>query len=470
MNDERLRTQLDRPIGLLGATAMVVGGVIGIGIYALIAEVTAQVGTTIWLPFLLALIVMLFGIVPTIQIAAALPRAGAAYVYTSRLLHPLLGTVVSWLCIFSIACSSVYVSIGMAGYISPYLPFEISRDSLSIILPALFLLLYLFGLRVASALQIALTAFLILVLLVYGIKGAMATHLRMTTNLPQGTGGLIVASTICYSVWFGFTVVAEIGEEIRDAKRNIPLSVLIGGLTILVIYIIVGTVFANSVAYDPEAIAAMTAPLKQTGETFLPHRLVGLISLGALAATLTTFNATAIAIPREFFSQARDGILPRSLARVSKRTKTPIHAIAAYFAVVFLLLGLGIMFDLEMDFFAVMSAQGLLLIMVVVAFASLRLPGKYPDYHETAYFKVPRPVLWILVILASMSSLGFFALTLSERPTSGVVLLVFALGVAAFHSLRVRALKRNGIDWEERIREMPGDDEPGPEFRTDHIS
>ena len=443
----------------MGATAMVVGGVIGIGIYALIAEVAAQVGTTIWLPFLLALIVMMLGIVPTIQIAAALPRAGAAYVYTSRLLHPLLGTVVSWLCIFSIACSSVYVSIGMAGYIAPYLPFEISRNSLSIILPALFLLLYLFGLRVASALQITMTAFLILVLLLYGIKGSMATRLSMTTTLPQGTGGLIIASTICYSVWFGFTVVAEIGEEIRDAKRNIPLSVLIGGLIILVLYIIVGTVFANSVAYDPEAIAAMAAPLKQTGEAFLPRSLVGLISLGALAATLTTFNATAIAIPREFFSQARDGILPQTLARVSKRTKSPVHAIAAYFAVVFLLLGFGVMFDLEIDFFAVMSAQGLLVIMVLVAFASLRLPNRYPDYYEKAYFKIPKPAHWIIVILASISSLGFFALTLSERPIPAVVLLVFALCVAAFHSLRVRALKRNGIDWEERMLAIPGDDE-----------
>ena len=106
------------------------------GIYALIAKATAQVGTTIWLPFLLAMIVMMFGIVPSIQIAATFPRAGAAYVYTSRLLHPLLGTVVSWLCAVSVACSSVYVSIGMAGYIAPYLPFEISIRALAMIFPS----------------------------------------------------------------------------------------------------------------------------------------------------------------------------------------------------------------------------------------------------------------------------------------------------------------------------------------------
>jgi APA family basic amino acid/polyamine antiporter len=452
-------TRLDRPIGLVGATAMVIGAVIGMGIYALIAEVTAQVGTTIWLPFLLAMLVMMFGIVPMIQIAAALPRAGAAYVYTSRLLHPVVGTIVSWLCVVSVACTSTYVSIGMAGYIAPYLPFEISIPFLSMILPALFLVLYLFGLRVASALQIVLTALLILALLVYGIQGAAATPFRMTLHLPQGMGGLILASIICYSVWFGFTIVAEIGEEIRHAKRNIPLSVCIGGLVILILYIIVGTVFANSVAYDPVAIKAMTAPLKETGEAFLPPSLVGLISFGAVAAALTSFNATAVAMPREFFSQARDGIAPQMLSRLTKRTRSPVNAVVVYFGVVFVLLSLAWVFGIEIDTFAVMSAQGVLAMTVLMAVAALRLPKKLPEYYDRAYFRIPVPLLWGIVLLAVLSSLGFLGLTMAERPAPVLVLIVLALAAAAWHSLRVRHLKRMGVDWEGRMRRIPGYDE-----------
>jgi APA family basic amino acid/polyamine antiporter len=405
------------------------------------------------------MIVMMFGTIPLIQIAAALPRAGASYVYSSRLLHPLLGTIVSWLCIISVACTSVYISLGMAGYIAPYLPFHISIRSLSMIFPALFLGLYMFGLRVASTLQIVLTAFLVIALLIYGVKGATTAPFKMTTHLPQGMGGLIIASIICYSVWFGFMIVTEIGEEIRNAKRNIPLSVFIGGLVILVIYIIVGTVFASSVAYDPERITAMTAPLKETGETFLPPALVSFISFGALAAALTSFNATAIAMPREFLSQARDGIVPEMLGRVSKKTKTPVNAVAVYFGIVFVLLILTHIFDLEIDTFAVMSAQGVLAMTVLLAIASLRLSKKLPEYYERAYFKIPEPLLWIIVVLAILSSLGFVGLTLSERPATVLVLLGLVLVVAAWHALRVRNLKRNGIDWEERIRRIPGYDE-----------
>ncbi len=452
-DDQGGETRLDRPIGPVGATAMVVGAVIGMGIYALIAEVTSQVGTTIWLPFVLAMIVMMFGILPTIQIA------GAAYVYTSRLLHPAVGTIVSWLCVFSVACSSTYVSIGMAGYAAPYLPFEISIPSLSMLLPAIFLLLYLFGLRVASTLQIVLTGLLILALLVYGIIGATVTPLRVTTGLPQGMDGLIMASIICYTVWFGFTIVAEIGEEIRDAKRNIPLSVGIGGFVILVVYILVGTVFANSVPYDPEKIRAMTAPLKETGEVFLPPAVVGFISFGAVAAALTSFNATAIAMPREFFSQARDGIVSEALVRVSNRTKSPVNAVVAYFAIVFILLALAHIFRLEIGTFAVVSAQGVLVMTVLMSVAALRLSKKLPEHYEQAYFKIPQPLLWVIVTLAVVSSLGFLVLTTMERPATLLVFLALLPAASAWHLFRVRHLKRSGVDWEARMRRIPGYDE-----------
>jgi amino acid transporter len=80
-DDRRSRTgtplaevDLARPVGLLGGIALVIGGVIGMGIYALIAAVAAQAGSALWLAFLLAVIVSAIGVAPLIQIASALPR------------------------------------------------------------------------------------------------------------------------------------------------------------------------------------------------------------------------------------------------------------------------------------------------------------------------------------------------------------------------------------------------------------
>lgn len=451
--------ELDRPIGLVGGTAFVIGGVIGMGIYALIAQVTAQVGPTLWLAFAIAMLISIIGVIPLIQISSALPRAGGGYLYTSRLLNPLLGVLASWWAILGVVCTISFVSLGLAGYIAAYLPWKIPISLLAILLPVLFLALYFFGLKIAISMQVILTAVLILALLVYGVKGASAGGIRFTLSLPQGAGGLIMASILCYSVCMGFQVIAEMGEEMKNARKNIPLSLLIGGAVILVVYILVGTVFANLVPYDLESIKAMSAPLKETGERFLSPFWVSALSIGALAAGLTSFNAGAIAIPRELFSQARDGIMPSFIGHISKKTKTPLNAVVLFFGLVILLLIIDAFLGLGIDFFGVMTAIGVLLMTVLVSIAALHLPKKFPEEYEKAYFKLPRGVLKIVAVISVISCGGFVALVLMELPVTGILYAVFTFLLVVFYYLRVAAIKKRGIDWDEQIRHMPGSDE-----------
>ncbi len=451
--------KLDRPIGLMGGTAFVIGGVIGMGIYALIAQVTAQVGSTLWLAFAIAMLISIIGVIPLIQISSALPRAGGGYLYTSRLLNPLLGVLASWWVILGVVCTISFVSLGLAGYIAAYLPWKIPISLLAILLPVLFLGLYLFGLKIAISMQVILTAVLVLALLVYGVKGASVSGLSFTLSLPQGAGGLIMASILSYSVCMGFQVIAEMGEEMKNAKKNIPLSLMIGGVVVLVIYIIVGTVFANLVPYDVESIKAMTAPLKETGERFLSPFWVSMLSIGALAAGLTSFNAGAIAIPRELFSQARDGIMPSFIGKITKRTKTPLNAVVLFFGLVIVLLIIDAFLGLGIDFFGVMTAIGVLLMTVLVSIASLYLPKKFPDEYHNAYFKLPRGLLKIVAIISVISCSGFIALVLSEVPVAGILYILFTIILVVFYYVRVASLKKRGVDWDGQISKMPGSDE-----------
>ena len=399
------------------------------------------------------------GVVPLIQISSALPRAGAGYLYASRLLGPLWGFIVSWWVILGAACATTFVSMGMAGYLAPYLPFHVPAGILSLIIPACFMVLYIFGLRLATRLQIFMTAGLVLALLMYGFKGAAVNGLVFTISLPQGAGGLIMACIISYSACFGFQVIAEMGEEIKNARKTIPLSLLIGGALILVIYVLVGTVFAGLIPYDVEVIKAMKAPLMGTGKLFLPAPAVILLSLGALAAGLTSINAGAIALPRELFSQARDGLLPSVIGRLSPSTRTPLNAVVAFFGLVFLLLILDIIFDVGIDFFSVMTAIGILLMTAMIAIASLLLKRKFPEYYQQAYFTIPQPLLVVLVIVAVISSLGFVFLVLTELPSAGLIYLIFTALVVVYYFFRVAGIRKQGIDWKERMSVMPGFDE-----------
>lgn len=447
--------QLDRPIGLAGGIALVVGGVIGMGIYALIAAVGAQAGSALWLAFTVAIVVSAVGVAPLIQIASALPRAGGGYLYTSRLMNPLLGTLTSSWAILGGASSTAMVALGMAGYIVPYLPFAMPVRVAAVLLPLLFFGLYLFGLRLAASLQMIMAAQLIVALGIYGVAGAGASDLDFSLALPQGAGGLIMAVILCYSVCMGFQVIAEMGEEMKNARRNIPLSLLIGGSLVLVIYILVGTVFISSVPYEFKTIKSMTAPLMDTGRMFLPEFWVAFLSVGALSAGLTSFNAGAIALPRELFSQARDGVMPAFLGRIDARTRTPLNAVTAYFAftVVLVLTGRSI------DFYGVMTAVGILMMTAMIAIAGVRLPKKFPERYGAAYFRISPLWLKVIAVISVISSLGFVFLVLMELPVVGAIYVGWTLLVLVYFRLRINWLRSRGGDWQARFERIPGHDE-----------
>ncbi|MCG6908509.1 MAG: amino acid permease [Deltaproteobacteria bacterium] len=446
--------KLGRSVGLLGGIALVVGGVIGMGIYALIAAVGAQAGTGLWVAFLLAIFISGVGVAPLIQIVSALPRAGGGYLFTSRLLHPLIGTLASCWAIFGGTCMTAMVALGLAGYIAPYLPGSPPVRLVAFVLPILFYTLFLFGLRLAASVQMLLVAQLIVALLVYGLSGAFSFDLSLAVDMPRGIDGLIMATILCYSVCMGFQVIAEMGEEIKTPRRNIPLALVIGGSIVLLVYILVGTVFINSLPYDFNSIGALTAPLMDSGKRFLSGFWVLFLSIGALSAGLTSFNAGAIALPRELLAQARDGILPRFLERVHPRTRTPLNAVTVYFVLMLALILTG----RSIDFYGVVTAVGILMMTATISIAAVRLPNKFPRAYAKAYFHIPRGWLIILAAVSVVSSLGFVFIVTVEMPAAGLIYVILSLAVAVYYFLRVRWLKHTGVDWERRVLTVPGDD------------
>ena len=87
--------KLGRALGLGGGIALVVGSIIGMGIFALLAPIAANSGNALWLAFIIAMIISAVGVIPIIQAASAIPRAGIGYLLTSRLTTPLWGSIMS---------------------------------------------------------------------------------------------------------------------------------------------------------------------------------------------------------------------------------------------------------------------------------------------------------------------------------------------------------------------------------------
>lgn len=440
---------LQRSIGLAGATAIVVGGVIGAGIYVMVAPIVANAGPTLWLAFLTAMLVSFFGVIPLVQLAGAIPGAGAGFLYTSRLLSPRLGFLTSAWVILGGGASTSVVAITLAQYVQPLLPVALSTHTVAIGVVLAFYLLLQFGMQLAISFQVVLAIQFVIALCVYGLVGAFhTTDLNLGLTPPQGWGGFGVAVLLSYATCLGFQVIAELGEEIKNAKRNIPLALIIGGAIVTFIYILVGTVFISTVNTDAEYLNNLQQPLSTSAKAFLSPFWIHFLGLGAIGAGLTSLNAAAISLPREFYAVSRDGLLPPSLSRVSPRTHAPQRAVTIYFGFVVLLL----LTHQSEDLYGMMAAVGILTMTVVIAFASLNLEQRFPEEYAKAYIQFPRPVLIGCLSIATLASVGFCAVVLYEVPQVAGVYLVWTVLVLFAYRYYGGQMSEEGF---ARLRELP---------------
>lgn len=447
---------LQRTISLAGATALVVGGVVGAGIFVLVEKIGAQAGTAIWLSFVIAIAVSLVGVIPLIQLAGALPRAGAGYLFASRLLSPFWGVMVSLWVVLGGAASTSVVALTLSAYLQGYFAAEIPVSIFAATLLLAFFLVYQLGMRLAISLQLLMAIQFVVALLIYGVAGLFAAPVAVTLLPANGAAPFLMSILLAYSTCMGFQVIGEMGEEIHNARRNIPLSLLIGGALVAFIYILVGIVYVALPAPSSSLAAARHRPLSDSAATFLPGYVVRFIDIGALTAGLTSLNAAAIALPRELFAQARDGMLPDVLGKISPRTHTPKHAVTAYFLFVALLLlsGQGV------NFFGCAAAIGILAISSVLGIAALRLPTRMPGRYEDAYIRFSPRMLRACATLTVLVSLGFAFVVAIEEP--GVVLLygAWTVLIAAYYAARTAGFR--DADW-QRIQAIPGVDEIDPD-------
>ncbi|GEM_PF-397106 len=459
--------KLGRAIGLGGGIALVIGSIIGMGIYSMLAPIAANSGNAMWLAFIIAIIISAIGVIPIIQAASAVPRAGMGYLLASRLANPLLGSLISIWAVIGGAAASGVISIGFAGNIVAYWSWGIDKaleiKILSLCIPVVFMGLYLFKLQLANWVQIVMVIFKVLALSLFIVAGIfIVTHpIQLSFVGPKGVGGMVFAVILCYTTCMGFQVIAEMGEEMTHPKRNIPLSMLIGGLIVLVIYVLVGAVFLSTTTYDYDTMMKMKSPVIDSARTFLPEGWVAFIGFGALFAAVTAINAGAMALPREILAQARDNLLPSGLAKVNARTLSPIRAIGVYFVVLFLLLCLQFV-NVDMDFYGVLAAVGILVMTIVSAFAVIRLPNKFPEAYKNAYIKLSKPWLIVFAILTTVTSLPFIVLVLLDYKNTMLIigiLIGITIIFTLYYLLRVRWLKKQGVNWEERTKKITGFEE-----------
>jgi APA family basic amino acid/polyamine antiporter len=392
---------LKRALTPSGAIAIVVGTVIGTGIFLKSAIMTQLLGSASWVlgAWVAAGVLSIAGSLTYAELGAMLPHAGGPYVYLREAYGKLPAFLFGWKeLLFTKGASNAAVSIAIAIFLTALIPIHMvwaqhtfhllgetvnwqfgSQQVEAIVLIIILSAINCFGASAGGQTQTILTGlkligivFLVIGAFFFGHGGSWA-NLAAPAAAGGGTpsisafGAAMIAALWAYSGWGDLGIAAG---EVRSPGRNIPLGLIGGVLVVMAAYLVTNVAYffalplhdiatSNSTLYPgAPAVAARVAA------AFLGAGGAAFLSLLFVVSALGTLNGGILTGSRIPFAMARDGQLPSSLAHVDQKSKAPVRSIillAAWACLVTLtgtfdqLTTLIIFVDISLDFFGAAS-------------------------------------------------------------------------------------------------------------------
>jgi basic amino acid/polyamine antiporter, APA family len=440
---------LSRDLGVNHAAAVVVGTIIGSGIFLVPSEMMQYVGSAklVYLAWLVGGMLSFFGALTYAELGAMRPQAGGEYVYVRDGYGPLAGFLYAWTWFVIAKPASVATIVtGLVRILGTFsifsffstkiisVPFSVTWGQLVAISAAILIsaLNYL-GVKKAGEFQLIFT--LLKVAIILGIVfvcfsgvGSAAGHgwSNFASTFGGAKGGIegfmaaLVAALWAYDGWNDLNMVAG---EIKQPERNIPIALIVGVGMVGVLYM-----FMNAgVQYvlPANAIAASPRPASDAVALMMGHAGAEIVSVGMAISLLVTLNGTIMSGGRIPYAVARDGYFFRVLAEVHPRFHTPSMAIVAQAVLSIALLLLGASFG-QLFSLAIFAEWLFYMIAGSTVFVFRRREPDAPrPYRMWGY-----PVVPALFVLVAAALLGY---TFKNNwPNSGYGLLVILAGIPVF--------------------------------------
>ena len=351
--------QLYREVGLLAATLLVIGNIIGIGIFTTSGLIAAEVGNSPWLlgVWLVGGMLALIGAICYSLLAIRIPRSGGEYAFLYPTYGPLTAFLSGWASlIIGFSAPIAASALGLVTYLSPFLPDAVSESVLAQkCVAALTILmvtgLLFWGLQFGNRLHSIITVFNLV--LTFGFAAAILWRAPISENLEpiftgnstpvdlSSLGQAIVLVMFSYSGW---NAAAYIAEEIRRPSRYIPGALLLGTGTVIVAYLLMNLAYFGSVPLSQ--LEGEIAVAEVTALTVFGARGSGLVTSLILFSILSSITAMSIAGPRVYFAMSRDRLLPPWLSEIDQTRKIPLKSIMFQAGVAVSLVAIGTFRDI----------------------------------------------------------------------------------------------------------------------------
>jgi APA family basic amino acid/polyamine antiporter len=460
------KNPLVRALTLVDATSLVIGTVIGTGVFLKTAVMTQQLGTPsmVLLAWAAAGALSLAGALTYAELGAMFPKAGGEYVYLGKAYGDAPAFLYGWMqCAVAATGGIAAIATGFAIFLSALIPMgdawvertfhllgqEVHwrlglQQLVAVAAIVLFSAINCIGVAFGGRVQSVLTAAKLLgiAVIIGGVfllsNGASWPHLSTPSGTPQwggasSFGAAMLAALWAYNGWYALPLVAG---EVERPQRNVPRGLIVGMLVVLVVYLLANLSYfyalpisevltSNSTAH-PNALPVAT----KAAQTFLGPVGTAFISVAFIISTLGALNGIILSNSRIPFAMARDGLFFRKLGEVNKTGRVPAWAIIAQGAWASVLALSG-----TFDQLTTYSIFALWVFFGITAASVFVLRRKMPDaprpYRTLGYPVVP----FVFILVAAWLVIN----TIMTSPVeSAAGLALIALGVPVYLYFRRR--------------------------------
>ena len=354
--DTDVKTGLVKGLGLTDATTLVMGSMIGSGIFIVSADIARQVDS----PGLL-MIVWLIGAALTIaaalsygELAAAMPHAGGQYVYLREAFGPLAGFLYGWTLFLVIQTGTIAaVAVAFAKYTGVFVPWISARNYLigggriglttqqllAIVVLALLTAVNTRGIRTGAMVQNVFTfakVASLLALVGFGFLLGRNTqavqanfndfwrHADWGFNTIRLVGVAMVGALFSSDAWNNVTFTAG---EVRNPKRNLPLSLALGVGVVSLLYLACNFVYLNVLTLDAIKTAPEDRVATAAASVMFGPVAVQLMAAAIMVSTFGCLNGMILSGARVYYTMARDGLFFKRVARLDPQRHTPVTSL-----------------------------------------------------------------------------------------------------------------------------------------------
>lgn len=425
--------------------AIAVGGVIGSGMVTLIGPAMAYTGYSVWLAYLVAIIMGFFMVFPYIILGGTLRVAGGPYSVVTNLAGVSAGGLITYSkLVMPILNSSFALALGL--YLNVLIP-SVSAKTLAIAGTVVLFVLNLMGVDIFAKVSKIMSTILLCTMVLYVIFGL--TQIRQpifdfsgSQMFTGGFKGFMLAALLLINSANGYFGVIWYGKDAKNATKDVPVASMSCVPCLLFIYVGLAMVTGGILPHDEVAGAPTILPAAQA---ILPSAVYKLFLIGGpIMAIVTTQNGVFNDVRYPITQAANDGWLPKKILKTNRKGMP--YLVYTYTLIVILL---PIICDMSIvtitNIFQVIS----FFMNVTVVYAISQVPKKYPEAWKNNKFHLKTPMLYVFCgISILIYTIIFIKGILSVKPiyaASAVIIMVCLILLGVYLS------KRGGIQVETSV-------------------